>query len=490
MIEWKKRLEQYKWLRPALVWGTVVLCTVIMLSLCFNDAVDYDEAYAVTTVRGNSLQGVWNRILGDYDTDIPLWYWMARIWTYIFGESIFSFKIFSLVGSVCTLVLGATAVFRKWGARAAVLFVIPISLAPAFLHYNISIRMYSWLFFFTLASALLAYALVEKPERNLWWVLLFVVTTMALTSHLMMAFHFLFIYGYLLLELVMHHRKQTWKVFVCGIVSLIPLCVWIVISGFLHFVDTSGESHPFGFYKVDWNDAMDFLFHTELYKGDTYLYALTLLAVAAVIMILMRKKFSGKGEWFFLFVCLISYFGSYFLAAVMSSVSTHFFTPRHIMMGGVLLWLGIAVVLSRANFGVWLSSLVVIVCIGISSYGIEYRWEYESAPYMEETKEMIEREMEAGDVVIYNTESMFTKVFQCYMPEQSFVGLAAVNDTWLQEHTGEELWFFRTNREEFPQEYIDRYDIQMENIGHYGFQLIEDYTDFDVYRITIGGLDK
>lgn len=489
MIEWKKQLERYKWLRPALVWGTVILCTVIMVSLCFNEAVDYDEAYGLTTVRGNTLRGIWDKVLADYDTDIPFWYWMARVWTYLFGESIFSFKIFSVAGTVCTMILGATVVFRKWGARAAVLFIIPLSLAPGFLHYNIYIRMYPWMTFFVVACALLSYFLVEKPDKWQYWLLLFALTAMALMSHQMTAFHFLFIYGYLLLELAVYHRKQIWKVFVCGVSSLIPMGGWILISGFLHFMDTSGQEHSFGFHKVNWGDAMYFLFRTELYKAETYVYALALLGIAAAALLLLRRRFPGKGEWSFLVFSLLSYFGSYFLAAAISSVSTHFFTPRHVMMGGALMWLAIAVVLSKVNMGVWLSAMAVTAFMCSSSYEIEYRWEYETTPYLKETQEMIAEEMKAGDIVIYNAMKMFGTVYKCYMPEQNLITLAEVDGAWLQEHAGDRVWFFYARGEEFPQEYLSTYHITMEGIGHYGFQIIEGYTDFDVFRMTIGGAD-
>lgn len=475
--------EKHKWIPTAALWGLVGICTLLLVSLCFDEGIDLDEAYSYRTVHGNTLRGIWAAILSANDTDIPLWYSALRVWTWIFGESWLSYKLFSVLGSFCTMALGATAVKRLWGFRTAALFIIPAGLAPALLHVGVNVRMYSWTVFLITACGITAYCLVRQPARKLLWTALFLLTVTGLFVHYFTAFCYLFIYTYLLLELWRKEKKSLWKAFACGGGALAPFCVWLAASDFFHLKDQAEQ--PLNFSAVNFEEFIHFIFHTNI--EFSVQMGIGIWAAALLAILFLRKRFE-RDSWGFGVLCLLLLPVSYTIAAFLASTSSHFFVTRHIMHGLGLLWLGIALILSRVNLPVYMCALVFTSIMGLSSYRICYAAEYATTPYMEETKEFIAENMESGDIVIYNSEPGFDLLYGCYMPEQSFIYYPQLED--IQKLAGRRVWFFLCKPDFFPEEVLQEYGITAENMGHYGFQIINDCTDFDLLRLEIRGKEE
>lgn len=81
-----KLLQRYSWIKWLLVYGTVVFCTAVLISLCFNEGLDYDESFSFSIVHDNKLGGIAEGILASpYNDVIPLWYIALKIWTCILG---------------------------------------------------------------------------------------------------------------------------------------------------------------------------------------------------------------------------------------------------------------------------------------------------------------------------------------------------------------------------------------------------------------------
>lgn len=471
-------------LSKTLLWGTVLVCTVILVSLCFNEGLDYDEAYSYRTVLDHSLPGIWNSILQAHDTDIPLWYCALKVWTWIFGESLFSCKMFSLAGTVATMALGATVIRKIWGSRTAFLFILSVSLSPALMHISVNIRMYTWTVFLVTACALTAYRIVREPHRKLLWGVLYAATVAALFCHYFTAFNLLFVYLYLLLALFAAHRMQVWKPVVCGAAALIPFFIWLVCADFFHLAQNSGTA-GFGLKKVDVEEFFWFAFHTRV--ENSHFMGAGLFLLALLCLILLKRRFA-PGDKGFLLLCLGCFPVSYLVAGIFASAADHFFIPRHVMHGMGLMWLGLAVVFSEVNRKAWAAYLLYTVIMAGSAYGISYHTEYKTIPYLEQTKEFIAEMMEPEDVVIYNTDGRFELVYKSYMPEQRFCYIWDTPD--LQELAGKRVWFFRCNDVFFSEETVEEYGITYENMGHYGFQIMGDSTDFDILRLEIRGMEN
>ena len=472
----QKKIEQM------ILFMSVAICTAVLLSLCFNDGLDYDEAFSYSMIHGKTLIDVPRAILDSPYHDVaPLWYMGLRLWTMLFGDSFVVCKFFTVAGSTATMLLGATVIYRNWGFITALLYLVPAGLAPGLMHVGVNIRTYSWTVFLMTFCGLIAYEIIQKPDSKRLWTELFLTTLAGLYCHHFTAFCYLFIYFYLFVGLFFSARKRLVTLFLCGGLSVALFGIWIVVSGFFELAQTTGKSAFFG---VDWWGAFSFLFETFVPRSVAL--GKVLIVVIGGMVLLFRKRFLPKDRWFIL-LCFVIYFGSYLLAAIASSFSEHFFSARYVMHALALFWLALAIAIPRINRGMACFYGVYIISLCAARYSYNYSLEYNTTPYLEETYAYIDHYMEPGDIVIYNAEEMFSTVYQCYMPEQNFICFSRLHPEDLPALCEENhnIWFFRCNETFFPEEWIKAYGITWENVGHYGFQIMENATDFDLLKIHI-----
>lgn len=462
--------------QSVLIWGLTAFCTLVLVSLCFDEGLDYDEAYSWHTVYYNDFAGICETILDAHDTDIPLWYWALDLWVRLWGESWFVYKLFAVLGTLGSMLLGATAVRYIWGNKTAVLFILASALSPALMHNSVNVRMYSGTVFLVTACGILIYWMTENVRKPWMWLLLGSLTVMGLFCHYFTAFCYLFLYSYLLVRVFGQNKKECWKVLVCGMAALLPFIVWLIVSDFFHLA--SGGSTP-GVSKTDLHTLFQYLFGTN--QEYSILMGEVIFVTALLGALLLRHKIN-EGERWFLLMCLVSLPVTCVVMGYVSSISYHFFIPRHIMHGAGLMWLAIAIVLSRMNKASYIWGLVFLGAMGISSYEISYNTEYRTTPYMKETKEFIAEQMEEGDIVIYNAEASFEIVYQYYLREQELCAAAKAD---LGKLADRRVWFLDATGKGFSKKQKEGYTIAYEKMGHLGFRLSGNNTDFDVYRIEI-----
>lgn len=465
----------------------MVVSTLILLTLCADEGIDYDESYSFHSARDFTQVEIVRKMIEDFDTDVPLYYNALRVWILLFGRighRFFAARLFSVAGTIASMLLGVTVIRRLWGYRTALYFMIATSLAPAMLHVSVNIRMYSWTNFLVTASALLAYCIVQNPKQKRMWILLAFCTLAAVFTHYFTVFAYVAIYLYLLIALFLQDRKQVWKVFACGIGPASAILAWMAISGFFHFVQADGGETEMK--KITIKGLLYYLFQTDMHFCLTI--GVVLIVVAFVGALFFMKNSTGKCEKAFALLCLLTIFASYLLALVLSSFSSHFFIPRHIMHATGIMWLGIAIILPRINWQVYLAGLAVLVSVCFANYKEEYTNAYRDTPYLEDTKEFIATQMEPGDCVIFSTEKKYATLYKCYMPQQEFYHLTEIED--LQEFAGRRVWYFSTDwRQYFTDEQVEKYGISAVNMGHYGFQIMDNCTDFDLLRLEIRGVE-
>lgn len=476
----RRRENIWTWVLSAVLVG----CVLIMLTLCADEGIDYDESYSFKSARDYTQVGIVQKMIDDFDTDVPLYYCILRVWIQLFGRighTFWAARIFSVVGAAASMLLGMTAVRKLWGNCTALFFMIAAGLAPAMLHVSVNIRMYSWTNFLVTASAVVAFCIVQNPHKRRLWVILGLCTLTALFSHYFTAFACLAIYLYLLTALFINERKQVWKVFALGVAALIPFFAWMIVSGFFHFIQTDAEDVEMK--ALGLRALVEYLFSVDM---RFWLLAGVLPVMTALAGAVFFMKNDRKSEKGFVLMCTASIFVIYLLALALSSFASHFFIPRHIMHAAGMMWLGIAIALPRINRKVYLSGLAVLVGMCYVNYQEEYDSAYRDTPYLEATKAFIANEMEAGDIVIYSAPAMYSTLYSCYMPEQTFIHLSEVGD--INELAGKRVWYFCTEWNVFfSDEDVEKYGITSENVGHYGFQIIDNCTDFDLLRLQIRG---
>ena len=473
-INWenmKKRLPEIG------LWCFIIISIGILITLCFDNGIDFDEAYSYRTAHDNDFIGICRAIIEAHDTDVPFYYQMLWLWTRIVGESWLTYRLFSVAGTAASMILGATVIRRIWGNGTAWLFVIPMAFSPTLLHISVNIRMYSWTIFMMTSCAILIFRLVQDPKRK-GWIALFLLTLCSLFSHYFTAFYFLFLYLYLLVGLVRNVREQVWKVFACGGGALAPFVGWVLLSDFMHY--TQGGETQFGLGKIDLKDMLQYLFRTDI-RYSTMMSGI-IWAVAILAVLFLRKRFE-KQQRFFVFLCLVIFPIVYLTAGCMASLADHFYTPRHVVHGLGLLWLGIAIVIPRIGREAMCGMLVFLTMMGQMTYKAEWSSSHRDIPYLAATQAYIAENMQPGDIVIYDAEEKFDLLYGCYMPEQIFYHISEVTD--VSTLTGKRVWYFLCTDGWFDPQTTAKCEVSSEYMGHYGFQIINNCTDFDLLRLEI-----
>lgn len=239
------------------LWLILILCTAVLFSLCLSEGIDYDEAYSYRTAHDNTMRGIIRVVLAAHDTDVPVWYMGLRLWSFLVGDGIIAYKMFALLGTVLSMLLGPVVIRRQWGAKTAALYMIMVSLTPAMMKISVNNRMYSWTVFGVTVCGLTAYFLRERLNSKALWTILFLTTFCGIFSHYFTAFSYLFIYLYLVAVIWQQDRKQIWKPFVCGGSVVLLFVAWLIkpISFICWFWWKPTNRSKFGIYEF-----FDFIF--------------------------------------------------------------------------------------------------------------------------------------------------------------------------------------------------------------------------------------
>lgn len=188
-----------------------------------NTSIPYDDAYSVFMIKAS-----YSDIAAITASDVhpPLYYWGLKAFSNIFGDSIFTLRIFSLLGVFSVLLLGCFLIRRMFGDRVAILFLIFTIIFPVTQYVVSEIRMYSWTMFFVLACALYAYKVLENGLVK-DWIIFFLTGICAAYLH---NYGLLSVLGiYLILFGCLMAKKKSWsKLLVCGFLFILAYSPWLL----------------------------------------------------------------------------------------------------------------------------------------------------------------------------------------------------------------------------------------------------------------------
>mgnify|MGYP001264856516 CR=1 FL=1 len=105
-----------------------------------------------------------------YDVHPPLYYWLLKGWTEVFGNTELGMRSMSIFFGAVTLIFAFGLVMRLFGRRAAYLSLLFMVLSPLFIRYGQEARMYTVLTSIILAATYLLVYAMEKAKRRAVWV--------------------------------------------------------------------------------------------------------------------------------------------------------------------------------------------------------------------------------------------------------------------------------------------------------------------------------
>lgn len=185
--------------------------------------IPYDDAYSMFMVKSSYFDIA--KITAE-DVHPPLYYWGLKAFSSIFGDTIFSLRLFSALGIFATFLLGYFLIRKHFGDRVALIFISLLIMFPVAQYLATDIRMYSWTMFFVLACAICGYKIYSEGYfRN--WVLFLITGLCAAYLHNYALLSVVGIYIFLLMFLV-HGKKEWRRLIYCGIIFSALYAPWLL----------------------------------------------------------------------------------------------------------------------------------------------------------------------------------------------------------------------------------------------------------------------
>jgi hypothetical protein len=152
--------------KELIVWVVLFIVEVIILFTGItHEGVWYDEACSIGIIR-HPIISIWQVVKGDVHP--PLYFFMLKLFTLLFGNSVFALRTFSVLGILALFLLGIGPVRRTCGKTVGLLFSFLVITTPIYLAIAQEIRMYSWAVFLVTGSVLYAYLAISENKKSDW----------------------------------------------------------------------------------------------------------------------------------------------------------------------------------------------------------------------------------------------------------------------------------------------------------------------------------
>lgn len=453
-------------------WILGILGTAVFVSLIFNRNIWMDEAYS-----GNMLRNSYGKLLQEAagDTLPPLYYFLVKPITDLFGFSLPVLKLASILPMVLTMALGAWMLRKYFNDRTAWFYMVCIAVMPQMMEYGVQIRMYSWAMFFTTACGFMGYEVYKTNSKRAWAFFTLATLGAAYTHH----FAFVacgFVYLFLLVYFAVFQRKRL-KAWCFSVLTVFLLYLpWGVV-----FIKQFGRVNDnFWIPPITIPVAFAIARFPFISGNDFFSALLLLLTILAGVCFLVHKK--EEGDWFaFLAPCV--FVGTFLFGFVFSKLFSSILCNRYLFPALGLFWVFLAVEAGKLKQK-WLYGVVLaVVCmIGVSTYIKQYRIEYVKGT--EEVEAFFEENLQEEDAIISSNGAMGI-VFQFLYPEVLNIYENTSNLDMNQqiikqvEEVKGNLWYvFTPGDNPHYKSYTDR-GYQMELIGSYNI----DGCEFELYRM-------
>lgn len=449
--------------------AVALLFFLVYLSLCFNNNVWTDEAFTIELLQSD-FAGIIHGTASDVHP--PLYYLIAKCFTLVFGSSLLSLKLVSIVPMILCMTWGAAIVKKRFGFRTALLFTCFFGVIPCTMEYAVQIRMYSWAIFFITFMGLWAYEAYLEPRWRYFAGIVLTSAASAYTHYFAFAAAIL-IYGFLFLALAASKRRQLGKWLLSALASLLLFTPWMPYMK----IQVRGVSKSYWIEEITGETVKEFfpfLFDMDI-PWTTAIWCCLIAAgvVSAVVMIVRKEQKEGV---YALLLLAVPVFTAV-TGVVASSLIRPVFIVRYLLPCMGLLALFFAITLSRfADKTVFAALLVFCFCAGLVDYGQSVYQEYEWT-HTAETERFLAEHVRENDMIAYNYES-YKLIYDYYWDDSEKV---LWQDIDLDTDTHDTIWLLDTIYWPTPtDEYLAEHGWKRTFMGNYGIE----HNDFKIYEIT------
>ncbi|SEV93040.1 glycosyltransferase family 39 protein [[Clostridium] fimetarium] len=380
----------------------LVLGTGFLASGAFHSGLWFDESYTVGLIKHNLIDMC---RIATYDVHPHLYYILLKLFSYIFGSSIISLRLFSVLGAVILALLGFTHIRKDFGVKTGFWFSFFVLFMPSTFKYAQQIRMYTWAPLFVTLAAIYAYRLAIEDKKNAKNSILFVTfSVMAAYTHyyalvaVSIINIMLFIY-----YIVKKSKLKNW--FIMAVVQL-----GVFLPGLLVFLKQSSNGST-SWIKVIYPDILfdtisfhfigvpqtDILVTSPIYVISLWI-GTCIYVIFGILLIRMKRKHIDDTKPVLL--ALVIYFGVIVLFLIVSISRPTYYVRYSIVSYGLLLF-AFAYLLARYHKA-YLKVVVVVLILGISIARAISIYEVNYDTSNTQVDDYLEANIQDGDIILFN----------------------------------------------------------------------------------------
>lgn len=418
----KTEASGWKWF----VLGETILIVVILSVLSAGRELWYDEAFSVCLARCSFAD-----ILSYTASDVhpPLYYFALKIFTMIFGQSLFAYRVLSAL-PFALMLLAAERFCRKYFSGWEMVVCIPfLTGVPSMLLYASEIRMYTGCQLFVMMSMILAVDLVQTPSWKKW-LGFSIVNALAAYTHYFAGAAVLLISAFLLAAILWQKKELPRRVLhwisamaVTGILYL----PWL----FVFYRQLKRVKEDYWISPFDWGELKEYVQFVFGYPDAavTVIFGIVLkiLALAAVVVLIRGWRHQKKD---YILAMNLGVFYAYIALGVLLSVCiTPVFMRRYIIIVLPLFWLAVICILFQVKNK---KLMVIIGCIGWALLSVSFARElqHRNSEANVTAVSLLEQECERDDVLYCTSPYVMAEMAvyfpqnACYIPEIALEGEA------------------------------------------------------------------
>jgi len=389
----------------------MIIGTTLMFIGIAHESLWFDESYTAALMN-HSLKDIIE--ITSTDSHPPLYYLLLRIFSAVFGRSVFALRAFSVVGTAALASLGIGPVRRIFGNRYALVYSFLIFALPISFSMSQEARMYTWSAFFVAGSALMGYlAYLENKKTD--WIAFGLFSIAAAYTHYYALLAAVIICG-LLLVYMLAGKKKIAPYLITGGALIAAYLPWLFklsrqvvrVAGDFWIPPVTGEVitktlvYPF---------LNKFSYYESIRLTNYAFYLAVAFIVFGIIYRIVKKDSKGKMAIF-----AISGYALTLLAGIIASfVIRPVLVERYIMPVFGLFVLGLAYGIGSLGKRILpIAACVVLVLMSVSQ--IKYNMVNRFNGPMTEAEEYLETRVQPDDVFVHTDEHTLG-TFCYYFPD-------------------------------------------------------------------------
>lgn len=368
-----------------------IVSGIIYLSLgLFNMNLWFDETYTLGLVN-QSFGSMYS--VANADVHPILYYFLLKLFTIIFGNSIFICRLFSIIPFIILMILGYTKIKKDFSQETGLIFSILIAIMPVSMHYATQIRMYSWSVLFVTLTALYAYDIIKKSNTK-YFCLFAIFSICSAYTHYYALITIVMINAILFIYIIFKKREILKKFFLFEIMELI-----LYLPGLKIFITQTLQVQKGFWITINYPDIFYEIY--KYYFSDTIenswllIIALIINTLFVIKLIISNNKFRNIARVNILVYTLVIAIG-----LIVSRKQAVFITRYLIPMLGIYA-ISLSIVISSISSNM-LKSVVIFLILLISICNTSKILQVSYNEKNIEVYNIIDRNIQNDDIFIFN----------------------------------------------------------------------------------------